>query len=180
VALGPKEERFMIERWKRFYHNAYEISNFGRVRRAMRGKGTQVGRILKPQINGEGKYLAYQFFFRGKFKTFFIHSIVAKLFIGKKPRRYEVDHVDGNRHNNCADNLEYVTHLENLRRAVRRRIENGIGTKQRSVKLTPAAVRKIRKLINCGWQIKKVAARFAVYDSTILKIKFGKTWKHVS
>jgi hypothetical protein len=63
---------------------------------------------------GSGKndsYLSY----RGQF----VHDIIATAF-WKKPRdkrhpnqKYEVNHIDGNKHNNNADNLEWVTQSEN-------------------------------------------------------------------
>ena len=52
----------------------------------------------------------------GRKNTTPIHSIVARAFLGERPEGMEVDHVDGNRANNAASNLEYVTHRENINR----------------------------------------------------------------
>lgn len=44
-----------------------------------------------------------------KISTVNVHVIVAETFIG----RLTVNHKDGNKNNNCVDNLEYVTYSEN-------------------------------------------------------------------
>ena len=47
-----------------------------------------------------------------------VHILVALAFLGIKEDGYEVDHINGNRYDNHSVNLEYVTHEENVRRAV--------------------------------------------------------------
>ena len=48
-------------------------------------------------------------------KRTYVHSLIAEAFIGSRPRSYDVDHIDGQRSNNCPSNLRYVTRSENLR-----------------------------------------------------------------
>lgn len=43
-----------------------------------------------------------------------VHQLVAAAFIGPKPKGKEVNHKDGNKKNNRADNLEYCTRSENI------------------------------------------------------------------
>ena len=52
----------------------------------------------------------------------FTHRIVAELFVPKSddPLAVEVDHLDGNRANPAVYNLEWVTRVENVRRAYER------------------------------------------------------------
>ena len=51
-------------------------------------------------------------------KHLFIHSIVAKLFLGERPLNYVVNHKDGNKLNNHPSNLEYVTISENTKHSI--------------------------------------------------------------
>lgn len=50
-----------------------------------------------------------------------LHSIICSLFHGGRPSvGYEIDHIDGNRDNNSASNLRWVTHKENMEYAKQR------------------------------------------------------------
>jgi hypothetical protein len=74
-------------------------------------------RVLRPRTHPSG-YLYYGLFVgigpnkqrlwrRG-------HRIVAEAFIGKIPKGKEINHMDGNKHNNKVDNLEIMTRQENI------------------------------------------------------------------
>jgi len=47
----------------------------------------------------------------------YVHHAVAECFHGMRSPYYEVNHKDCDKLNNHVDNLEYVTHLENMRHA---------------------------------------------------------------
>ena len=48
-----------------------------------------------------------------------VHNLVCEAFYGEIPEGYEVNHKDKNRTNNNLDNLEIVTHKENMQHAYR-------------------------------------------------------------
>ena len=106
----------MQEQWKPFAEGNYEASNHGRVRRRTPGKKTWAGRMLKLNIGGMG-YHRVGPSIDGKNVLMYVHHIVAQLFIGPCPVGKEINHIDGNKLNNRVDNLEYVTHKENMRHA---------------------------------------------------------------
>ena len=48
-----------------------------------------------------------------------VHRLVAKSFVdGESDERIEVNHIDGNKLNNCADNLEWVSKKDNIAHAL--------------------------------------------------------------
>lgn len=50
----------------------------------------------------------------GKTKRPFVHRLVYEAFVGAIPERYEINHKDENPSNNHLDNLEALTHWENM------------------------------------------------------------------
>ena len=89
-------------------YTRYEVSNLGRVRNA------HTGRILKP-LTRRGSYLHVDLCYKGEIKHKSIHILVATAFVPGWREGLEVNHKDGNKKNNCAENLEWVTHSENHR-----------------------------------------------------------------
>lgn len=71
---------------------------------------------------------------------FLLHRIIAGTFCEKNSDTAEVNHIDGNKENNRADNLEWIEHDENLKHAY----ENGL----RKDDVSPKAV--IAKQIDTG------------------------------
>ena len=123
---------FENERWKDItgFEGLYQISDWGRVKALTRtlphkvhGTWTIKEKILKPSLNGEKSrgYLFVILFDKDK-KThnMRIHRLVAEHFLENpdKDNLIFVDHIDGNKTNNYYKNLEWVTPLENTRRAV--------------------------------------------------------------
>lgn len=100
-----------MEHWKdvKGYEDYYEVSDQGRIRNKKRNK------LVNPYADSRG-YLSVELGYKGKCKVR-MHQLVMQAF---KPEEYfegaEIDHIDGNKHNNALTNLEYVTHAENLRR----------------------------------------------------------------
>ena len=74
------------------------------------------------------------------------HSVVGKLFVDNPYGLPELDHLDNNRMNPSADNLEWVTHQENIRRAHERGSYKDyyVGVKYPKAKLNDDIVKDIR------------------------------------
>lgn len=88
------------------YENEYSISNTGIV------KGKKYNRELKPFTNKDG-YQRVTLCKEGKTKNFYLHRIVAQHFKDNFSNKPQVNHIDGDKLNNTAINLEWVTCSEN-------------------------------------------------------------------
>lgn len=92
-------------------HPYYEISSFGRVRSLHTWRGKR-GRIRSCQDNGNG-YRFIQLWAGGRYTSLYIHRLVAVTFLDNPHLLPEVNHRDGDKHNNNSTNLEWVTKAEN-------------------------------------------------------------------
>ncbi len=167
----------MSEEWRQFM-TGYEVSNLGRVRRSTDGRRTHTGRLLRPVIMRVGYYCVRPVV-GGKNKHVYVHDAVASVFIGTKPDGSSVNHKDGNKKNNAAMNLEYVTHAENMRHA------SDIGLLARGVrhpqsKLTDDSVRSLREDRMCGISFARIARKYGISISTAFNASRGNNWSHVS
>lgn len=114
----------MKEIWKDVenYIGIYQVSNLGNVRSLCFGprntSKSHIVRNLKPCISSAG-YYKVDLVKDGISKTHYIHRLVASAFIPNPELKSQVNHKDGNKHNNLASNLEWVTSKENLSHAVK-------------------------------------------------------------
>lgn len=107
----------MIEEWKdiKQFDGVYQISNFGRIRRAKESVGrgssnTHVGKILKTTLDYKG-YVRWDLSHR-KLRIR-VHRLVAEAFIPNPYNKPFVNHLNGIKNDNRAENLEWCTTDEN-------------------------------------------------------------------
>lgn len=108
--------------WKsvRGYEGLYAVSDKGKIKSLSRV--TEDGRHIKPKMIKGGVYPnGYHFVClrkNGKNKNKLVHRLVAEAFIDNPDNLPVVNHVDGEKGNNAADNLEWCTQGDNLKHAV--------------------------------------------------------------
>lgn len=90
----------------------YQISNYGRVRSLQNNHGTPHIKIRKTSVRN-GQYEYAQLWYKDKPITQAVHRLVASAFIPNPNNKPVVNHIDGNKLNNIASNLEWCTHSEN-------------------------------------------------------------------
>lgn len=100
----------MEELWKKIEgHETYSVSTHGRVR------NDKTGRILKP-TTGTNNFIVVNLRTNGRTYCKMVHTLVAKSFLENPDPIVltDVHHKDTNKSNNHLNNLEYVTHKQNI------------------------------------------------------------------
>lgn len=96
----------MTEEWRPIRDfPKYQVSNLGRIKGPLK--------ILTP-ITGSFGYQQVNLYRNKAGQTNQIHILVLEAFVSEKPEGYEAHHKDGNKNNNRANNLEWVTRQEHL------------------------------------------------------------------
>lgn len=114
----------MSETWKDIpgYEGLYQVSNTGRVKSLERfivrnGVTAKIPeRMLKFNIVGYG-YCKVNLFKNGVRSPCLVHRLVADAFLQNQQCCKEVNHIDGDKRNNRAENLEFCTRSENMSHA---------------------------------------------------------------
>ena len=96
-----------------FYKKNYWISNKGRFKN---------NRSKIMELKNHRNYVQISFRNKDQKATHQLHRLVAQLFVTNYENKPFVNHIDGNKDNNCSDNLEWVTKSENTKHAH----ENGL------------------------------------------------------
>jgi hypothetical protein len=113
------------EIWKEIpgYEGYYEISTTGRVRGLERKVFDKKGRgriatavLLKTRNNNRG-YEEVRLSRNGKTSTTFVHILVAQTYLSNPLNKKYVNHKNGDKMDNRMENLEWVTHSENVQHA---------------------------------------------------------------
>lgn len=116
------------EIWKDIpgYEGSYQVSNLGRVKSLSRAitqlqKGRTVshklkGKILKTFCTGCGYDMVNLGSSRGRSKL--VHRLVAEAFLSNPENKLQVNHINGDKQDNKAENLEWASPSENMHHSV--------------------------------------------------------------
>ena len=148
----------------------YEVSSRGRVRSKWSNSNNRPvdpSRVLSPGISIDG-YVGVKL--AGKSKR--VHRLVAVHFVPRPAGTTEVNHRNGNKLDNRAENLEWCTRSHNQRHA----LVNGL--KPNLTRLSPMAVRVIRRLTELNMSQIDIADVYGVSRKTVYNAMAGRTWKY--
>jgi len=164
-----------MEKFKQIkdYEN-YLISNYGNVR-----SKRFPNRFLKPLKNGRG-YILVTLSKNGVKKIHSIHRLVALAFITNPDKKPQVNHIDGCKTNNHADNLEWCSQKENVHHACDTGLQDNKGEKNGQSKLSEKEVLEIRRIFATGEYTKTALGEmFDVSQMLISYIIRRKMWTHI-
>lgn len=108
----------MKEVWKdiKGYEGKYQVSNTGKVKSFCRDQKN--GIILHSTPSNCG-YYKVELYLNKKSKMLYVHRLVGDAFVQNPENKPQINHIDGNKANNKATNLEWVTAKENQQHAIK-------------------------------------------------------------
>ena len=144
------------------------VSNLGRVKSAY-------GLVLKQKTKKNGyKEIHIMQRGRGFSKHYLVHRLVAKAFCDGFADGLNVNHKDGDKANNVADNLEWVTPKENIRHAFKIGLRKLVGKKP----IIPHEHRLMLMLERAnGTTVKELADRYGVHHTSMSNYLNGRKRK---
>lgn len=121
----------MEEKWKDIpgYEGIYQVSNTGKIKSVSHytrnntngGMRLTKGKILS-QYKMPNGYLQVKLSKNEVREKHYVHRLVASVFINNVNNMSDVNHIDGDKENNCIDNLEWCSHKDNQIHMVKRRM----------------------------------------------------------
>lgn len=136
------------------YEGKYQVSNLGNVRSLDRmvkhPQGGVVPRKSAPlkQNRHSGGYLVVGLCQDPKR---YVHRLVMQAFVGEPPAGMnDVNHIDGDKTNNCLSNLEYCNRLHNVRHAIRTGLQDNTGANNGGVKYTFEQIKRAYDIVAAG------------------------------
>lgn len=143
------------------YEGLYLISSKGRLLSAPRNGTKKEWHIVAPHF--VGGYIQYTLSKNNIKKEYKAHRLVASAFLPNRLHKPEVNHIDGNKHNNNLENLEWATSSENqlhafytLKKQLKSVIQ--IGKDGKSIKTWEAIKQASKELKISAADISKAAA----------------------
>lgn len=163
------------------YEGHYKASNTGIIVRVKHVRGG--GKIGRPMgYKNSAGYIVVELSTKpGARVHYFSHRLIMLTFKGERPEGMDVNHINGIKHDNRVENLEYVTRSENILHAyhILKCHNTARGSRSGTAKLTEEIVLEIRKLRETGLNFTEIGKLYQVSRGAIRSAINGKTWTHV-
>jgi hypothetical protein len=165
------------------YEGVYQISNLGSMRSYSRvvdygvKKAYRPGKVLKLRKSNQG-YLYTVFCLNKIRETIKPHRIVAKVFLENKENKPCVNYINGIKHDNTVENLEWVTYSENTIHSFKLNLSKSKkGEESHLSKLKNSDVLNIRNMCsNKKISQLDVAKKYNISQSQVSRIMRNTNW----
>ena len=170
------------------YDGYYEVSNFGRFKMLPRllrhSKGMRVSKEKIVQGCNRNGYRTVSFKKDGVKRTIDVHILVARAFINNpNPEKFKiVNHLNSDRADNRAENLEWCDHSRNAKHAYEAgKLKVTKGSERSTAILDEKKVLAIKLLYKSGnFSLWDLSLMFNIGKTTVQKIIKGTKWAHVA
>lgn len=157
----------MKEEYRQLARNRGQISNYGNYK----------NRFGVP-LHGGTRH-GYAMVYTGETQER-VHRLVAEAFLPNPDNKETVNHIDGHKLNNSVENLEWATHIENMRHAYRTGLIVRVsGDKCHSSKLSNEKAAYIRKNYikrDPEFGLTGLGKKFGVSPTSILRVVNNVNW----
>jgi hypothetical protein len=174
--MKAKPEKFIPlqnESWVQVPGFCYSVSSLGRLRNDS-GRFGYVS-LVKPRKNPVSGYFLVSMHDGGRKWSTWIHRVVAEAFCKRPAFANEVNHKNGDKSDNRADNLEWVTRKQNVAHSISVLGNDNRGHKSPVAKLSEASVAEIRLLSAGGETGISLSKKYGVSRATISLVINNKT-----
>lgn len=160
---------------------SYTVTKSGIIYSLNYGK-SGIKKSLKHCINKDTGYECVNLYYKKKLYRKYVHRLVAEAFIDNPLNKPEVNHKDGNIHNNNVTNLEWVTEKENTIHAFKHNLRYiHYGEDAPYVKINKNVVHSIcRYLEDNKLGIREIAEKLNITPFIVKNIKDKKCWLEIS
>lgn len=152
-------------------YNQYQVNEEGVVL----GRGNKA---IKPHDNGRG-YLIVGIRMNGRSTSKSVHRLVAEAFLDNPNNYSDVNHIDCDRRNNRVENLEWMTHGNNIKYSYDNEKRSATGENNARCKTTEKTVIEICELLQKNLKPSKVRD-LGYYYNLVRSIKQRRLWTSIS
>lgn len=170
------------ERWVKGFEGSYSVNMEGDVLSHKRIPIIKLaGGVTKSKERGES-YRVVCLSMTGVNYTKYIHRLVAEAFIPNPDNKPQVNHIDGNKLNNCASNLEWVTGSENVIHAYDNGFMKTVTEEEMNNRIHEAIFGKYDAKNSKRYLTDEILVKNHIppemLNSTTIKVNFLKTWNY--